>query len=148
VDRSNRRTKRAYEALEDPDIDGLLDAASVLSSQLKQHGQFPIWLESAFGSLSQDVRHPALLEVLRELHTQGAVLLTTNYDDVLETYCSLERIGRSNRDAIMRFRRGDWTESFIYMGAIMIGMRSSWARQISTTPHIRTERRTCSGIPG
>jgi hypothetical protein len=35
VDRSNRRTKRAYEALEDPDIDGLLDAASVLSSQLK-----------------------------------------------------------------------------------------------------------------
>lgn len=84
VDRSNRRTKRDYEALEDPDIDGLLDAASVLISQLQQHSQFPIWLESAFGSLSQDIRHPALLEVLGELHKQGAVLLTTNYDDVLE----------------------------------------------------------------
>jgi hypothetical protein len=145
VDRSNRRTKRAYEALEDPDIDGLLDAASVLSSQLKQHGQFPIWLESAFGSLSQDVRHPALLEVLRELHKQGAVLLTTNYDDVLETYCGLERIGRSNRDDIMRFRRGDWTESFIYTEATMIGRRSSWTRQIATRSHSWAEHRTCSG---
>jgi SIR2-like domain len=64
-------------------------------------------LESAFGSLFQDVRHPALLEVLRESHKQGAVLLTTSYDDVLEKYCGLERIGRSNRDDIMRFRRGD-----------------------------------------
>jgi hypothetical protein len=32
VDRVNRRTKRAYEALDDPDIDGLLDAANILSS--------------------------------------------------------------------------------------------------------------------
>jgi hypothetical protein len=72
VERSNRRTKRAYEALEDPDIDGFLDAANILSSQLKQHGQFPTWLESAFGGLSQNIRHPAVLEVLKELHEQGA----------------------------------------------------------------------------
>jgi SIR2-like domain len=107
VDRQNRRTKWAYEALEDPDIDGFLDAANILNSQLKQHGQFLTWLESAFGSLSQNVRHPAALEVLKELHEQGAVLLTSNYDDMLENYCSLESIGRSKWDDIMRFRLGD-----------------------------------------
>ncbi len=38
VDKSKRRTKSAYEALEDPDVDGLLDAANILNSQMKQHG--------------------------------------------------------------------------------------------------------------
>jgi hypothetical protein len=67
VDRSNRRTKRAYEALEDLEVDGLLDAANIVSSQMKQHGQFPTWLESVFGSLSQETRHLALLDVLKTL---------------------------------------------------------------------------------
>jgi hypothetical protein len=38
---SNRRTNRAYEALDDPEVDGLLDTTNVMSSQMKQHGQFP-----------------------------------------------------------------------------------------------------------
>src|SRR5271169_2382686 len=62
VERSNRRTRRAYDALEDPEVDGLLDAANIVSSQMKQHGQFATWLESVFGSLSQETRHPDLLE--------------------------------------------------------------------------------------
>jgi hypothetical protein len=134
VDRLNRRIKRAYEALEDPDIDGWLedpgidgslddpdidgslddpdidgslDAANILSSQLREHGQFPTWLQSVFGSLYQDVRHPAILEVLKNLHENGAVLLTTNYDDILETYCGLGHIGRSKADDIVNFRRGN-----------------------------------------
>jgi hypothetical protein len=32
VDRSNRRTSRVYKALEGPEIDGLLDAANIVSS--------------------------------------------------------------------------------------------------------------------
>jgi hypothetical protein len=107
VDKSNRRTKRAYEALEDPEVDGLLDAANVLSSQMKQHGQFPTWLESVFGSLSHEVRHPDLLDMLNALHERGATLLTTNYDDVLDKYCGLQRVGRSNQDDVLRFQRGD-----------------------------------------
>jgi hypothetical protein len=55
VDTSNRRTKRA---LEDPEVNGLLDAADIVSSQMKQHGKFATWLESVFGSLSQETRHP------------------------------------------------------------------------------------------
>jgi hypothetical protein len=107
VDRLNRGIKPAYEALQNPDIDGMLDAANILSSQLRQHGQFPTWLQSVFSSLDQDVRHPAILEALKKLHDNGAILLTTNYDDVLEKYCGLRHIGRSKIEDIVKFRRGD-----------------------------------------
>jgi hypothetical protein len=117
VDKSNRRTKSAYEALEDPEVDRLLDAANILSSQMKQHGQYPTWLESVFGSLSQEIRHPDLLMVLKTLHEKGATLLTTNYDDVLEKYCCLQRVGRSNKDDVSRFRRGDLNGVFHIHGS-------------------------------
>jgi hypothetical protein len=107
VDAGNRRTRRAYDALEDPDTDSLLDAANILSSQLTQNGQFPTWLESVFGNLYQEVRHPAVLKTLKALHQKGATILTTNYDDLLEKSCNLPRIGRSNKDEILRFKRGD-----------------------------------------
>ena len=35
----NRRARRTYEALKDPDTDSLLDAANILSSQLARQGQ-------------------------------------------------------------------------------------------------------------
>ena len=117
VDISNRRTKRAYEALEDPEVNGLLDAADIMSSQMKQHGQFATWLESVFGSLSQEVRHPALMDVLKALHERGATLLTTNYDDILEKHCGLNRIGRSNQDDVSRFQRGDLDGVFHTQGS-------------------------------
>jgi hypothetical protein len=107
VDRLNHGTKPAYEALQNPDINGMLDAANILSSQLRQHGQFPTWLQSVFGSLDQNVRHPAILEALKKLHDNGAILLTTNYDDILEKYCGLRHIGRSKIEDIVKFRRGD-----------------------------------------
>ena len=89
VDASNRRMRRAYEALEDPDTGSLLDAANILSSQLAQQAQLSTWLETVFGSLHQEVRHPAILEVLKALHDKGATLLTTNYDDHLEKILQL-----------------------------------------------------------
>src|SRR5271155_557476 len=78
VDASNRRTRQAYDAIEQTDADSLLDAASTLRHQLTQHGQFPTWLETVFGSLYEEVRHPAILNVLKALHKKGATLLTTN----------------------------------------------------------------------
>ena len=107
IDTSNRRIKRAYKGLEDPEVNGLLDTANIMSSQINQHGQFPTWLESVFGSLSQEVRHPALIDVLKALHERGATLLTINYDDFLEKSYGLQHIGRSNQDNVSRFQRGD-----------------------------------------
>jgi hypothetical protein len=102
-DTSDGRIKRAYEALEDPEVDGLLDVANIVSSQMKKHSQFPTWLESVFGSLSQEIRHFDLLNMLKAFHGKGAALLTTNYDDVLEKHCGLRCVGRSNQDGVLRF---------------------------------------------
>lgn len=107
VEASQKRMIRAYDMLEESDGDSLLDAANILSDQLKRHRQLPTWLESVFDNLHQEVRHPAILEALKALHEKGATLLTTNYDDVLEHYCGLRHIGRSNRDEVLKFKRGD-----------------------------------------
>jgi len=74
---------------------------------MKQHGQLPTWLQSFFGNLYQDVRHPDILDALKELHQDGAVLLTTNYDDVLEIHCSLRHIRQPKIEDIVKFRRGN-----------------------------------------
>jgi hypothetical protein len=107
VDAENRRTKCAKEALEDTEIESLLDAVSIMRSQLGQYCQYPTWLESVFGGLYQEVRHSAILETLKLLQERGAILLTTNYDDLLEKHCNLRRIGRSNTDDILKFKSGD-----------------------------------------
>lgn len=107
VEASNRRTAQAYDSLSQNNQSSLLDAANVMVDQMRQNRQFPTWLDSAFGSLSQEIRHPLILETLRALHEKGATLLTTNYDDLLEKACNLRRIGRSNKEDILRFKRQD-----------------------------------------
>ena len=64
-------------------------------------------MESVFGNLSQEIRHPALLDVIKALHDRGATLLTTNYDDILENHCGIPRVGRLDKNVILRFRGGD-----------------------------------------
>jgi hypothetical protein len=107
VDASNRRTKQAYAMLKETDTDSLLNAANIVRRLLDLHGKFPTWLESVFGNLDKEVRYPAIFEVLKALHGKGATLLTTNYDDLLEKFCNLHRIGRSNQDDILKFKRED-----------------------------------------
>jgi hypothetical protein len=84
---SDRRPRRAYDSLERNDSDSLLDAANIMASQMRQNGQFPTWLESAYGNLYSEFRHPGILEMLQALHEKGATRLTTNYDDILEKVC-------------------------------------------------------------
>jgi hypothetical protein len=103
----NRRTRQAYGSLGQDDPDSLLDTANIMAGQMRQNGQFPTWLESVFGSLYGEVRHPAILQVLRTLHQNRATLLTTNYDDILDKTRCLRHIGRSNRDQILQFKHGD-----------------------------------------
>jgi hypothetical protein len=107
VDKGNSRMQMAYTALGNTDTESLLDAANILKSLLDQQGQFATWLETVFCTLEAEVRHPAIFKVLKALHNKGATLLTTNYDDLLERFCGLQRIGRSNKDDVQRFKRGD-----------------------------------------
>jgi hypothetical protein len=107
IEASNRRTKQAYDSLKHNDPESLLDAANIMTSQMRENGQLPTWLESVFGTLYQKIRHPAIFEVLQALRQKGAMLLTTNYDDLLERFCNMRRIGRSNQDELLLFQRGD-----------------------------------------
>jgi hypothetical protein len=119
VDASNRRTKQAYDALKDSDPDSLLDAAGIMASQMSKNKQLPTWLESIFGNLSQEVRHGELLEVLRALQRKGAILVTTNYDDILEKACDFPRIGRSQPDEILKLKRRDLDGIFHVHGSYL-----------------------------
>ena len=107
VNASDESIRQAYAALEKTDTDSLLNAANIVRGQLDLYGQFPTWLETVFGSLYEEVRHRDIIDVLKILHEKGATLLTTNYDDLLEKACNMRRIGRSNRDDILKFRRGN-----------------------------------------
>ena len=107
VDESELRIEFARRSLETGKTDSMLDAADIVMKLLEQHQQLPTWLDAVFASLHQEVRHPAVLEVLKSLHDKGAILLTTNYDDLLERSCRLNRIGRSDLDNILKFKRGD-----------------------------------------
>jgi hypothetical protein len=84
-----------------------LNVANIIRDKLIQRDQFPIWLETVFDSLYQEVRYPAILEVLKALHEKGARLLIINYDDLLEKFCNLYRIGWSNQDNILKFKNRD-----------------------------------------
>ena len=105
VEASSRRTQQAYSLLEDNTPDSSLDAASFMTRALRQNGKFSTWLDSVFGNLDREVRHPAILEALRNLFQNGAMLLTTNYDDLLEKTCQSRDIGRSDQDGLLLFKR-------------------------------------------
>ena len=126
VDASAGRTKRAFDALEDPDPGSLLEAANFMADRMKHNRQFPTWLESVFGNLHQEVRYPSLLNVLRVLHQKGAMLLTTNYDDLLEEACNLRRIGRSNHEYTSS--KAIWLRQM----ALLLGRYAPGAARLST----------------
>jgi SIR2-like domain len=107
VEHSSPRILQAYGLLEDNTPNSSLDAASFVTRQLRQNGKFATWLDSVFGNLDREVRHPAILEALRNLFQRGAMLLTTNYDDLLEKACQSRHIGRSDQNELLRFKRGE-----------------------------------------
>lgn len=79
----------------------LLHAASIAQSLLVRKRQFPTWLNNVFGDLS--VKNDSLLQAIKRLQMSGALLVTTNYDHVLDDYCGLNWIGPAEHDKILRF---------------------------------------------
>jgi hypothetical protein len=107
TDNTNLRIRKAYQLLEGEDNESLLDAADKLKRSLEQYQQFPTWLFSVFGHLKDRISHPAVLYALKGLHNRGATLVTTNYDDLLEVTCGLNRISRSSKEDLLKFNSGD-----------------------------------------
>ena len=84
--------------------DNLLEAAATLT-RLLGPGRFARWLSIQFENLNKLVQHPSILQSLNKLHKEGAMLLTTNYDDLIEKWCDLDPIDSSKPDDLQKFNQ-------------------------------------------
>jgi nucleoside phosphorylase len=84
----------------------LLRTCNYLRDELDEHGKFPTWLDSAFSTLLPDVRHPEVFDPIGEFHRRGARLMTTNYDELLEHHCGLQRIRSFIPDDVRKYEQG------------------------------------------
>lgn len=83
----------------------VLRSCSYLKYELDLHKRFPSWLETVFGSLHHEVNHTGVYKALRDFHRRGARLMTTNYDELLEHYCGLERVRRLIPEEVRKYER-------------------------------------------
>ncbi|KAF2272039.1 uncharacterized protein EI97DRAFT_237428 [Westerdykella ornata] len=81
-------------------------AFKYLKDILEHENQFSAWLESVFGNLRDEVRHPEIFEALSRFHKRGAKLMTSNYDDLLESFCGLQRVRWSIANHVRDYERG------------------------------------------
>ncbi|KAI1423499.1 SIR2-like domain-containing protein [Xylaria sp. FL1777] len=65
------------------------------------------WIRAQFQNLYKDhVDQVEILDAIKLLQQQGALLFTTNYDDLLESHCDLDSIDASDPKALLSYRRG------------------------------------------
>nr|QZS37060.1 C164AB protein [Hypoxylon sp. CO27-5] len=84
----------------------LFDAINRVTTVMKKRADlYPSWLRHAFEGLYDRVENKELLDVLRQLQRKGAMLMTTNYDDLLENHCGLPSISASDTDRLYSFQR-------------------------------------------
>ena len=88
-----------------PRVRDFLTAAGVVTRLLKRDGRFNTWLRVVFENLYGNVNHPAILESLKKLHKNGAMLTTTNYDDLIEKHCKLSPLDRTRENDLKEFIR-------------------------------------------
>ncbi|OJJ96961.1 hypothetical protein ASPACDRAFT_54305 [Aspergillus aculeatus ATCC 16872] len=111
----------------------LMDAINIMTRLMNDYGELASWLKKIFSNL--EVRKPALLDVLRELHNEGAILVTTNYDHLLGIHCELRSISPSdNPDDIKNFKCGDVDGIFHLHGSYL----RSQDVVLNTTDYSRT----------
>lgn len=84
----------------------VLRACGYLKDELDHYRQYPTWMASVFGSLHNEVTHPEIFEAIRGFHQRGARLMTTNYDELLEHYCDLQRVRRSIPEDVRKYELG------------------------------------------
>jgi hypothetical protein len=105
---SDTMIQAAKEMLRRGDLQSVLLAANITKTQLSERGKYATWLETVFHNLHDNVSesHRAIYTALETLQKRGATLLTTNYDNLLEHFCKLQSVGRSNTKHILEFRSG------------------------------------------
>lgn len=86
------------------DREKVLERAELVRLQLRggDTDKYPAWLDHAFRPLQADPILSATLDALRELQRAGALLLTTNYDDLLSKATDLPPVTRLDREDFLR----------------------------------------------
>jgi hypothetical protein len=84
----------------------MLRACHYLKDEMEHHEQYQTWLGTVFGKLHEDVTHPDILQILGTAHGKGAKLLTTNFDELLEHSCELQRVRPSIPDDVRKYEQG------------------------------------------
>ncbi|KAI1750298.1 SIR2-like domain-containing protein [Xylaria castorea] len=65
------------------------------------------WMRAQFQNLYKDyVDQLEILDALKALQQNGALLFTTNYDDLLERHCNLDSIDAADPNGLTSWRRG------------------------------------------
>ncbi|KAF2963601.1 hypothetical protein GQX73_g9963 [Xylaria multiplex] len=83
-------------------------AANKMQKILASRGDLDTtWMRNQFHNIYKDyTKQYEMLDAIKALHEQGAMLLTTNYDDSLENHCDLEPIDASDPNALISYQRG------------------------------------------
>ncbi|KAI1136215.1 SIR2-like domain-containing protein, partial [Hypoxylon sp. FL0543] len=94
----------------------LFDAINRVTLVMKKRTDlYSGWLRHAFDGLYDvcvDQGNMELLDSLRQLQRKGAMLLTTNYDDLLEKHCGLPALSASETDRLYSFQRRSFNAVF------------------------------------
>ncbi|KAI0842420.1 SIR2-like domain-containing protein [Hypoxylon sp. FL0890] len=97
-----RRLLQSYRVTEHD----LFEAINRVTHVMKKRADlYPGWLRHAFEGLYDKVANVDLLDSLKALQRKGAMLLTTNYDDLLEKHCGLPSLCASDTDGLYSFQR-------------------------------------------
>ncbi|KAI1265513.1 SIR2-like domain-containing protein [Xylariaceae sp. FL1019] len=106
---TNLATARTLLAKQDPTEAERDSVCSLLMTLLRVRSDLEsAWLRDQFKNLYKTyVTQHAILDSLRTLHQHGAMLFTTNYDDLLERHCNIASIDGSDRVALAEYRRGE-----------------------------------------
>jgi hypothetical protein len=102
---------------DDADMRALLRVCGYLKDELDREKRFPTWLTSVFDSLHLDVNRPEIFETLRAFYQRGARLMTTNYDELLEHHCDLQRVRRSIPEDVRKYEQGTLNGVFHIYGS-------------------------------
>jgi hypothetical protein len=106
ADNDELKVARAGLEQQPADVRRMLRACHYLKDELEHHKQYPTWLDTVFGRLHESVSHPEILRVLGAAHRKGAKLLTTNFDELLEHSCKLQRVRPSISDDVRKYEQG------------------------------------------
>lgn len=108
---NEKRFGKARDTLDDDDhtLEDVLHVASTLTQFMVMSREFADWLNTQFGTLYNYVKYPAILDSLKELHDAEAVLMTTNYDTLIECHCGLQPLDGSQSHQLVQFKRNEFT---------------------------------------